>query len=86
MKDYRCFCKSKKGSKMSYYDGNPRRYASITRKAPFGRGEYGMWCKKCGKVGLRKLENMVLITGTTHRRSVNNPVILVDILAEEEMI
>ena len=56
MSEYRCFCKSAKGREMARYDGNPKRAWAMTNKAPFAYGEWGRWCRTCGKVGLRKSE------------------------------
>ena len=48
----KCYCKSKKGRKMRYYDGNPRTH--LRMKHPFKYGQYGFYCESCGKKGLIK--------------------------------
>ena len=80
--DYKCYCKSKRGRKMSYYDGDPKRYWDMRSVAPFNYGQFGLYCTVCKKVGLKKEE---IGTTTTKRGTVIPKIItLIDILAEEE--
>lgn len=83
---YRCNCKSRKGRKMSHFSGDPKRVGAVTQKAPFSRGEYGYWCKSCGKVGLKRREEdpkWIISKNTGQRLRVPTSVILVDMFADD---